>query len=129
MKLFIVALFVAFFVIAYAAEKYTTKYDNVDLEKILKSERLLRNYVNCLLDKGRCSPDGQELKKVLPDALSTSCKKCSETQKQGTKRIIQYLIKNKRNWWDQLEAKYDPTGSYRIQYEKELKEQGIQLTN
>lgn len=42
--------------------EYTSKYDNVDLDEIIRHKRLLLNYVNCLLDKGHCSPDGQELK-------------------------------------------------------------------
>lgn len=41
---------------------YTTKYDNIDVEQILKNDRLLNNYVKCLLDTGRCTPDGTELK-------------------------------------------------------------------
>lgn len=48
-----------------AEDKYTTKYDNVDLDSILTSDRLLKNYVNCLLDKGSCTPDGKELKGEL----------------------------------------------------------------
>lgn len=48
--------------VVYADEKYTTKYDNVDIDQIIKSDRLLKNYVNCLLDKGNCTPDGEELK-------------------------------------------------------------------
>lgn len=47
---------------ALAEDRYTTKYDNVDLDSILQSERLLKNYINCLLDKGNCTPDGKELK-------------------------------------------------------------------
>lgn len=41
---------------------YTTKYDNVDLDDILKNERLLKSYVDCLLEKGTCTPDGLELR-------------------------------------------------------------------
>lgn len=48
--------------VALADDRYTTKYDNVDLDTILTSDRLLKNYVNCLLDKGSCTPDGKELK-------------------------------------------------------------------
>lgn len=51
------------FVNAADAQRYTTRYDNVDLDQILRSDRLLKNYVNCLLDKGKCSPDGAELKR------------------------------------------------------------------
>jgi hypothetical protein len=43
-------------------EKYTTKYDNLNIDDILASDRLVENYVKCLLDKGRCTPEGAELK-------------------------------------------------------------------
>nr|UYB94429.1 chemosensory protein 5 [Lytta caraganae] len=120
MKLTIVAV-CALIGIVYAAEKYTTKYDNVDLEEIIKSDRLMKNYVNCLLEKGNCSPDGTELKKNLPDALHSDCSKCSEKQKEGSKKIIRHLIDNKPEWWKELEQKYDKDGTYRKKYEKELK--------
>lgn len=42
--------------------KYTTKYDNIDLDEILKSDRLLKNYFECVMDRGNCTPDGAELK-------------------------------------------------------------------
>nr|QUP79548.1 chemosensory protein 2 [Monochamus saltuarius] len=116
--LFVVVL--ALVVSIRADEKYTTKYDNVDLDEIIKSDRLLKNYVNCLLDKGNCSPDGTELKKVLPDALLTDCSKCSATQKNGSKKIIRHLIDNKADWYKELEAKYDKEGVYKKKYEEEL---------
>jgi len=53
-----------------AEEKYTTKYDNIDLDSILMSDRLLKNYVNCLLDKGNCTPDAKELKGQLSSRLN-----------------------------------------------------------
>lgn len=59
-----------------SAQKYTTKYDNINLDDILKSERLLNNYFNCLMERGKCTPDGNELKRTLPDALKTECAKC-----------------------------------------------------
>lgn len=43
-------------------KKYTTKYDNIDIHEIIKNERLLKNYVDCLLEKGPCTPDGLELR-------------------------------------------------------------------
>lgn len=42
--------------------KYTSMYDNIDLHEVVQNERLLKNYVNCLLDEGRCTPDGAELR-------------------------------------------------------------------
>lgn len=43
-------------------QRYTSKFDNVDVDGILQNERLLKNYMNCLLDKGKCSNDAAELK-------------------------------------------------------------------
>ncbi|KAJ3648851.1 hypothetical protein Zmor_020622 [Zophobas morio] len=110
-----------------APSQYTTKYDNIDLNQILKSDRLLRNYINCLLEKGKCSPDGEELKSHIEDALLTSCQKCSEKQRNGSKTIVRFLLKNKRDWWNELEAKYDPSGSYKTKYAEELKAEGIEI--
>lgn len=64
MKVFVVLFAAAVVAVAIAkpADKYTTKYDNVDLDEIIKNDRLMYNYVKCLLDKGNCSPDGAELK-------------------------------------------------------------------
>nr|ARM20142.1 chemosensory protein [Galeruca daurica] len=108
-------------------EKYTTKYDNVDVDKILQSDRLLRNYIDCLLGKTQCTKDGQELKNVLTDALKTKCEKCSEIQKKQAIKVITYLLKNKRSWWNEVEAVYDPTHNYRQLYQKEIKEAGLEL--
>ncbi|WP_394828069.1 hypothetical protein [Pendulispora albinea] len=44
------------------ADSYTSKYDNLDIDEILRNKRLLRNYTKCLMDKGECSPEGPALK-------------------------------------------------------------------
>lgn len=41
---------------------YTTKYDNIDVKMILRNERLLKNYVDCLMDRKPCSREGQLLR-------------------------------------------------------------------
>lgn len=124
MKLFVVALFALVAIVA-ADEKYTTKYDGVDLDEILKSDRLFNNYYKCLMDKGRCTPDGSELKRLLPDALKTKCSKCSEKQKAGTDRVLQFLIKNKNQQWKDLQAKYDPENFYVKEYKSEADARGL----
>uniref|UniRef100_T1E2M0 Protein serine/threonine kinase n=1 Tax=Psorophora albipes TaxID=869069 RepID=T1E2M0_9DIPT len=126
MKLFIVAAFALFAVVA-AQDRYTTKYDGVDLDEILKSDRLFNNYFKCLMDQGRCTPDGNELKRVLPDALKTDCAKCSEKQKSGTQKVVNYLIDNRANQWKSLQAKYDPDNVYVNKYRSEAKKAGIKV--
>ncbi|CAH1988482.1 unnamed protein product [Acanthoscelides obtectus] len=129
MKLAICLAVLAVCVTVYARpdEKYTTKYDNIDLDSILKNDRLLRNYVDCLLGKRKCTNDGEELKKSLPDAIETDCSKCSAKQKDGAKQVIHYLIDHKRDWWTELEKVYDPEGSYIKKYQAEIKKEGLKL--
>ena len=43
-------------------DKYTTKYDNINLDEILASERLVDNYLKCIMEQGKCTPDGAELR-------------------------------------------------------------------
>jgi hypothetical protein len=69
MKQFVALLFVLATALALAAaarvrrdEKYTTKYDNINVDEILESDRLLENYFKCLMGKGKCTPEGNELK-------------------------------------------------------------------
>lgn len=47
---------------AQSTKGYETKYDNVDLDEILKNDRLRKNYIKCLINSGPCTPDAQELK-------------------------------------------------------------------
>lgn len=62
MILFVVCLCFATISADEVTEKYTTKYDNINLDDLLKNDRLRRNYVACLLNEGPCTPDAQELK-------------------------------------------------------------------
>ncbi|XP_031367121.1 ejaculatory bulb-specific protein 3-like [Apis dorsata] len=118
MKTILIALVAVCFLLGevFSEDKYTTKYDNVDIDVVLNTERLLNGYVNCLLDQGPCTPDAAELKKNLPDALENECSPCSEKQKEIADKVVQFLIDNKPEIWVLLEAKYDPTGAYRQHY-------------
>lgn len=71
--------------------KYDIKYDNIDIDELLKSDRLLTNYINCLMEEGPCTEDGRELKETLPDAITTDCSKCSEKQKVGSEKVMHYM--------------------------------------
>nr|ARM20141.1 chemosensory protein [Galeruca daurica] len=103
--------------------KYTTKYDNVNLEEIVHSDRLLKSYVDCLLEKGKCTPDGLELKKNMPDAIATDCSKCSEKQREGSEYMMRFLIDNKPDYWNPLQEKYDPSGAYKQRYLESKKQE------
>lgn len=44
------------------SKPYDTKFDNIDIDDVLKNDRLLKNYVKCLQDEGPCTPDGKMLR-------------------------------------------------------------------
>ncbi|CAK1552543.1 unnamed protein product [Leptosia nina] len=112
-------------VAVFADEKYTDKYDGINLQEILDNRRLLLAYANCLLDKGKCSPEGKELKDHVQDALETGCAKCTETQKNGSYTMIEHLINKEKEIWEELSAKYDPEGKYKKQYEEQAKQRAF----
>lgn len=49
-------------VLVRAQDKYTTKFGNINLDEVLKNERLLNAYYKCLLDGTGCTPEGEELR-------------------------------------------------------------------
>ncbi|XP_014277118.1 ejaculatory bulb-specific protein 3 [Halyomorpha halys] len=106
---------------------YTTKYDNINLDEILNNDRLYQKYFQCLTNKGKCTPDGKQLKDILPDALKSKCAKCNERQRKGAEKVFKYLLDKKPNDYKVLEKIYDPQGVYRAQYKSEAEKRGIKI--
>nr|QCZ25117.1 chemosensory protein 3 [Nezara viridula] len=106
---------------------YTTKWDNIDVDEILHNDRMMENYEKCLLEEGneKCTPDGKELKAIIPDALKTGCSKCNEKQKAGVEKVLKYLVKERRPLFDKLAAKFDPKGFYLKKFKDEADKHGI----
>ncbi|XP_049842139.1 ejaculatory bulb-specific protein 3-like [Schistocerca gregaria] len=98
----------------------TTKLDNLDLDRILNSDRLFNAYAECLLSDGkdRCTPEGTEVKVLLLAGLQTDCAKCNDNQKARMDKIIRFTIGSKKALWEKLKAKYDPEDKYFKNYER-----------
>nr|AIX97072.1 chemosensory protein 4 [Dastarcus helophoroides] len=93
-------------------EYYATKYDHLDIERILNNRRMVNYYASCLLNKGPCPPQGTEFKRILPEALETNCARCTEKQKFVTYHTIKRLKKEYPKIWVQLEAQWDPNHTF-----------------
>lgn len=65
MKTVILFLFGLFIITVAEKEMYSTKYDNINIDEILKSDRLVNNYVGCLMEEKPCTADGSELKSKI----------------------------------------------------------------
>lgn len=67
MNSFIVFAFVLLAVALASAEeeKYSTKFDDMDVETMLKNKKIKENYVNCILGKGKCTEAGELVKSKI----------------------------------------------------------------
>lgn len=59
----VLILLCVFVAAAVAQQKYNKQYDNVNIETVLGNDRVLTNYIKCLLEKGACTREGRELKR------------------------------------------------------------------
>lgn len=118
MKYLSMVAVLAMVVVLAGAQKYTAKFDDIDVDRVLSNDRILNNYLKCLLDKGPCTQEGRELKKTLPDALKTNCEQCSEKQRTSSRKVIAHLEDRKPQEWKKLLDKYDPEGIYKSKFEK-----------
>lgn len=66
MKFTLVCLFaISAFVYVYGQEYYSDKFDNIDVDQILNNDRLLKRYIDCMLDKPnvRCPSEALDIKR------------------------------------------------------------------
>lgn len=61
----------------------------------------------------------------IADALSTDCEKCSEKQKDVGRKVLKHVCEKEKEYFKELEAKYDPEGIYRKKYAEDAKKEGI----
>uniref|UniRef100_A0A336KFB7 CSON007980 protein n=1 Tax=Culicoides sonorensis TaxID=179676 RepID=A0A336KFB7_CULSO len=102
---------------------YSARYDNLDIDTILSSNRLVTNYVDCLLNKKPCPPEGKDLKRILPEALRTKCGRCSNKQKENAIKVIRKLYENYPSHYNALREKWDKSGEYHRRFVEYLNEE------
>nr|WPO56419.1 chemosensory protein [Leucinodes orbonalis] len=100
--------------------KYDERYDYLDVDALFYSKRLVRNYVDCLINAQRCTPEGKQLKRILPEALRTKCARCTERQKKTAVKVIKRLKYEFPEEWAKLSSRWDPTGDFTRYFEEFL---------
>ncbi|KAL4704243.1 hypothetical protein ACJJTC_016261 [Scirpophaga incertulas] len=116
-----VLVVVALFALQWAsAQKYTDRYDVINVDEVLGNSRLLKGYLKCVLNKGQCTAEGRELKSHIVEALQNGCAKCTKAQREGMRKVIKHLVTKEKEYWEELVNKYDPDRVYTRKYEKEL---------
>jgi len=119
MKCFAVTFLVASCVLVINAQ-FSKNLDNLNVDMILKNDRILTNYVKCLLDKGPCTSEGRELKTTLPQVLRSGCNDCTDKEKRNSRKVILHLQDKKPQEWSKLEKKFDPTGQFTKDFRKNI---------
>ncbi|XP_072389739.1 allergen Tha p 1-like [Diabrotica undecimpunctata] len=106
MQKFVIFVFVA--TVGFCAAAYTQKYSYINLHDVLHNTRLLKRYIDCLLDVPfTCTKDGDYLREVLPGAFKENCAECNATQKENALKVIAYLIKHHQDWWKLIDKKFN----------------------
>ncbi|XP_053615073.1 ejaculatory bulb-specific protein 3 [Plodia interpunctella] len=117
MKIAIYTISLALLGLCACDDTYTDRYDDIDVDEIVANRRLLTPYLKCILDEGRCTPEGKELKVHIKDAMQTACSKCTPVQKSKARKVVKHIQTNEEDYWKKLIAKYDPDNQYRSIYE------------
>nr|APB88040.1 putative chemosensory protein 4 [Lygus hesperus]APB88067.1 putative chemosensory protein 4 [Lygus lineolaris] len=114
MKLFLPSVIVLMnaIVLVLGAGKYTDQYDKMDVDVILRNERLYKQYFACIRGMGKCTAYGVHLKETIPDAIRNGCSKCTDKQKEKLEKVLRFLKKEKPEDYKLLDEQYDPEGVY-----------------
>ncbi|KAG5883701.1 hypothetical protein JTB14_007420 [Gonioctena quinquepunctata] len=116
----LMCLFVIFSVAL--CDTYNTKYDNIDVNSILSSKRVLTSYIKCILDEGPCTPDGREFRRHIPEAITNNCAKCSAPQVRIIKKTSRFIQKERPQDWNRISHKFDPQQKYAASFRRFLNE-------
>ncbi|XP_045501847.1 allergen Tha p 1-like [Colias croceus] len=112
MKTILVLTALVAVVVSLPADTYNPEYDNFNAQELVENLRLLKNYGKCFLDAGPCTPEGNDFKKVIPEALRTSCAKCTPKQRELVRTVVRGFQTKLPDMWQQLVNKEDPKGQY-----------------
>uniref|UniRef100_A0A224XT57 Putative insect pheromone-binding family n=1 Tax=Panstrongylus lignarius TaxID=156445 RepID=A0A224XT57_9HEMI len=96
--------------------------DKIDYDTIFKKDFLLKPYMDCVMDEGRCTKDGKYLKKALPFIIKTECQYCNVDQKKKLTKLIQKFRKYQPSEFQKLLTKYDPSNIHWNAFEKLVEE-------
>ncbi|XP_050352520.1 ejaculatory bulb-specific protein 3-like [Nymphalis io] len=110
MKLILVLAFVV--VVVARPDDDFSRYENYDISELTGNDRLMDAYVECFLGSGKCTPEGNDFKKWIPQSVQDSCSKCSEKQKGLVGKVITAIQEKIPAKWEKLNHLYNPDGKH-----------------
>ncbi|XP_061384084.1 ejaculatory bulb-specific protein 3-like [Danaus plexippus] len=110
MKFLVILALVA--LVAARPEDNYDRYENFDVDELVSNLRLLKSYAACFLGEGKCTAEGNDFKKWIPEAVQSNCGKCSDHQKHLVGKVIKACIEKLPEEWNKLNAIHNPDGKY-----------------
>ncbi|XP_061384133.1 allergen Tha p 1-like [Danaus plexippus] len=100
--------------IAYVTAAVPDYYDLVklDMPKLSKDPKEFKIFVDCILDKGPCSPLYKTYRAIVQDTFDHKCKRCSDYQRHCYWQFLQGLKALFPQDYISFKAKYDPENKY-----------------
>ncbi|KOC65006.1 Ejaculatory bulb-specific protein 3 [Habropoda laboriosa] len=95
----------AIFAITFAEEeeKYSSKYDDIDIDEILANPKLRNQYLDCYLGRKPClTADAKYFKDKFPEAMATKCKKCTDKQVIFFDKAVSWFTENEPENWKKI---------------------------
>nr|QNL14939.1 chemosensory protein 2 [Aulacocentrum confusum] len=86
-------------------EKYSDKYDTLDIDAALADDATRNKYFNCFIGNGPCTEDAAYWKNNFPEAVVTKCAKCTDWQKTAFDKIAAWYAENDEQAWTALMEK------------------------
>ncbi|CAH0590191.1 unnamed protein product [Chrysodeixis includens] len=124
MKFIIVLALVAVALARPDDSHYDSKYDDFNVDEIIGNERLLKAYAHCFIGDGKCTPEGNDFKKWIPESTASSCGKCTPKQKILVAKTIKAIQTKLPTEYETLNKQIDPEGKYGDDLQKFLSEFG-----
>ncbi|GBP07806.1 Putative odorant-binding protein A10 [Eumeta japonica] len=101
---------------------YDSKFESIDIDDIINNDRILKNYVECFLDRRPCVKEAAEIKVLLADALKNVCARCTPKQIKMIRKLDDVLMDRHKHVHEQILRKYDPQNKYRGPFRRFLEE-------
>ncbi|XP_054003637.1 ejaculatory bulb-specific protein 3-like [Hylaeus anthracinus] len=103
MRCYIVLLTLSLLACTYAQDRYSDRYDNIDILSILGNEQQRNEYYNCLMGMGPCVTEAQNyFKGIFPEMITTNCRKCTPRQNVYLFMVQNWYQRNQPERWTAL---------------------------
>ncbi|KAK0181339.1 hypothetical protein PV327_003631 [Microctonus hyperodae] len=88
---------------------WAEKHIHLNIDPLLKNERIFSKLVDCILDESPCTGPIAKYKQQISSALETDCEECQEQFKQLAAKTLVYIRENKPDKFILIKEKFNIT--------------------